>query len=515
MSISNWVKKLLSIVFAASLAATALPAISQAAGYIAINVPAPLPNAVVGQYYSATLSFANTTGYQVNAAVSGLPNGLTVVEQNNFGGAGYVYITGVPSSVGFYTVNVYLSNFYGESASQSFALTVVQDARFDVVTTSLPSGSAGSYYSANIHVLYSGTYAPNAYFSGLPPGISAGAIGIIPIGGYFDLPLFGTPTVGGIYNVSLFLDGTATSVSRNFTLTVFPTVPAPPLPPPAPFEPFSFSQRSFDFYYTIGSSEPAFQSLTFNNITGSPISYVLSLDSHPSWLNSAYNEYSTLISYPGSPTGLGAAVKPAGLSPGTYRANIYMTGNFSNSPLVIPIRLNVSGVLGTITPPMPPVPPPTPPLPTAPANKTALIRLYNAQIDNHFYTTDRGEALSAAYAGYRLEGDMGYVYTQSVSGTEPLYRMYSARARNHFYTTKADEVIASQRAGFVLEGIIGYVPTFSSEVSDKQIYRLFNARSGDHVYTVDDYERQMLMLRGYVWEGSLGGRDVNWLLAAP
>ena len=79
MSISNWVKKLLSIVFAASLAATALPAISQAAGYIAINVPAPLPNAVVGQYYSATLSFANTTGYQVNAAVSGLPNGLTVV----------------------------------------------------------------------------------------------------------------------------------------------------------------------------------------------------------------------------------------------------------------------------------------------------------------------------------------------------------------------------------------------------------------------------------------------------
>lgn len=369
-------------------------------------------------------------------------------------------------------------------------------SEFEIITNSLPAGTAGVYYEANVHVLYSGSYVPSAHFTGLPPGIAGGGAGIAPIGGALDLPLSGVPAAGGVYNVSLFLQDTFSSASKNFSLTISPVYP-PPLPAQ-----FALSPNSFDFYYTIGGSVPENQVLTFTQYSGGTVYYTISLDSHPSWLNSSYSENISLPAYSGQPTGVGASVNPAGLSAGTYRANIHLSGNFSGSPVIIPIRLTVAGVLGTTTPP-------APPNPIMRSFTIPLIRLYHRGIDDHFYTTDRAEALSAINAGYVHEEDMGYVYYGSQAGTEPLYRMYSSRLGNHFYTSKAAEVLAAQRVGFTLEGIIGYVASASSP-GDKQIYRLYNRFSGDHVYTTDSFERQILIQRGYTDEGSLG-----WLVTTP
>lgn len=416
-------KKSLILAIVLSLAAVSIPGVSEAAGYIVITTPAPLPSAAVDRYFFSTIDFVNTTGYAASVIVDGLPAGLSPNYIPNISETyGSFTISGVPTAAGFYAVTVFLTNYAGESTSQSFSLIVAQNSRFEI-TTSFPAGPA-----------------------------------------------------------------------------------------------FSFSQSSFDFYYTIGGSAPAIQSLVFNNVTNSPVDFWLSLDSRPSWLNSSYNE-NMMTAYPGSPFGLGAGVNPAGLPPGTYQTNIRLIGSFSGSPIIIPIRLTVFGVFGITTPP-PPLPAIMPPMPVPPApvfgNRTALIRLYNSRIENHLYTTDRAEALSAAsYAGYVYEGDMGYVYSSSQASTEPVYRLYNARMNNHFYTTKSEEVLSAQYGGFTLEGIIGYVPAAAASGLDKQIYRLYNARSGDHFYTVDEYERQLMMARGYVWEGSLGGRDVNWLLGTP
>lgn len=105
--------------------------------------------------------------------------------------------------------------------------------------------------------------------------------------------------------------------------------------------PFSFSQDSFDFYYSLGSGVPTHQSLTIDNTTGSTINFRISVPNQPSWLNTSYTTDQDLPSTPGSPMGLGASVDVTGLSVGNYSTKIYLTGNFTGSPIVIPVNLTV------------------------------------------------------------------------------------------------------------------------------------------------------------------------------
>ncbi|HEU5114480.1 MAG TPA: hypothetical protein VFT82_01800, partial [Candidatus Paceibacterota bacterium] len=102
----------------------------------------------------------------------------------------------------------------------------------------------------------------------------------------------------------------------------------------------ALSQSSFSFTATEGDTAYQNQSLTFNNTGSSPISYRIVVNNQPSWLNTSYNT-ATLTSYPGSPTGIGASLNPAGLSAGSYSATIQLVGNFSGSPISIPVNVTI------------------------------------------------------------------------------------------------------------------------------------------------------------------------------
>ncbi len=111
---------------------------------------------------------------------------------------------------------------------------------------------------------------------------------------------------------------------------------------------FSLSQSSFTFYYVQGGGLPTNQSMTFTNITDTSIPFNININNQPKWLNESYNT-SQMMAEPNVPNGLGAAVDPAGLAPEVYSTAIFLTGNFSESPLFIPITLSVSAA-GTALP---------------------------------------------------------------------------------------------------------------------------------------------------------------------
>jgi len=80
-----------------------------------------------------------------------------------------------------------------------------------------------------------------------------------------------------------------------------------------------------------------------------------------------------------------------------------------------------------------------------------LFRFFNGQL--HFYSTDGNEGLRA---GYHLEGDIGFIYTESKFGTLPIYRYVDT---GHFYCLYPE---MESLNGWRFEGIIGYAyPTNS------------------------------------------------------
>jgi|GEM_PF-3326821 len=103
----------------------------------------------------------------------------------------------------------------------------------------------------------------------------------------------------------------------------------------------SFSQNSFNFNYTKGGPVPSPQFLTFTNTSNINVIFTLKESYTSGWLSTSYTTI-PLVATPGTPTGLSASVDPVRLqTPGTYHTNIVVTGNFTGSPLSIPVNLKV------------------------------------------------------------------------------------------------------------------------------------------------------------------------------
>ena len=72
---------------------------------------------------------------------------------------------------------------------------------------------------------------------------------------------------------------------------------------------------------------------------------------------------------------------------------------------------------------------------------TALNRYWHADSTNHFYTTNLKEINvtdlgAVGNHGYKLEGTLGFCFSNPTTGTIPLHRYYSKPHIDHFYTTK-------------------------------------------------------------------------------
>ena len=136
------------------------------------------------------------------------------------------------------------------------------------------------------------------------------------------------------------------------------------------------------------------------------------------------------------------------------------------------------------------------------AGETAtMLRLYNPNNGEHFYTASTHEKNKLVSIGWQFEGS-GWVGPAEEG--DPVYRLYSPILGDHHYTTDASERDWLTTVGWTYEGIAWY----SADPSvGKPLYRLYNpnaydlGQSGAHHYTMSAAERDKLVSIGWIDEG--------------
>lgn len=128
--------------------------------------------------------------------------------------------------------------------------------------------------------------------------------------------------------------------------------------------------------------------------------------------------------------------------------------------------------------------------------KVPLHRYWNAQIPDHFYTTNWAE-LGGGGGAWQYEGIACYVHNQQDAGTVPLFRYWNSTLGDHFFTTDYSELGAG-KFGWVYEGPGCYVhdqpgPGLAA------LHRYWNSNGRDHFYTTD-YNQLGSGAFGWVYE---------------
>ena len=90
-----------------------------------------------------------------------------------------------------------------------------------------------------------------------------------------------------------------------------------------------------------GSTNSFTRSIVLTNSTAGTITYTLSVPNQPSWLNVSYST-APLTLQSGGTASVGVSAIASGLAAGTYSTTLVVQGNFSTSPINIPITLTVT-----------------------------------------------------------------------------------------------------------------------------------------------------------------------------
>ncbi len=115
--------------------------------------------------------------------------------------------------------------------------------------------------------------------------------------------------------------------------------------------------------------------------------------------------------------------------------------------------------------------------PTVPGT-TPLLRLFNPDTGDHFYTTSSTEAHNAVSGGgYRSEQISCFVFPGPAPGAVPLFRLWNGE-NDHFYTiSTANRDSAINDAGYTLELIACYVLDTQTPISSP-FFRLYKPGRG-------------------------------------
>ncbi|KAJ7355241.1 hypothetical protein DFH08DRAFT_690260, partial [Mycena albidolilacea] len=121
----------------------------------------------------------------------------------------------------------------------------------------------------------------------------------------------------------------------------------------------------------------------------------------------------------------------------------------------------------------------------------AVYRDFNDGPGNHFYTvsTPLLSADAANASDYFLEGLHFAVFPTPISSTTPLIRLWNGDAPDHFYTTDATETNEVAAGGYVLEHLTPMFVYPTQLCGSILFYRLCNPANRDHVYTTSATER--------------------------
>ena len=125
-----------------------------------------------------------------------------------------------------------------------------------------------------------------------------------------------------------------------------------------------------------------------------------------------------------------------------------------------------------------------------------MLRLYNPNSGEHFYTADIVEKDDLVSKGWKYEG-VGWI--APTKSNTPVYRLYNPNAGEHHYTTDSDERQKLVMAGWKDEGTGWY----SDDGEAVPLYREFNpnATTGTHNYTSNLSEHNSLVSSGWTDEG--------------
>ena len=126
-----------------------------------------------------------------------------------------------------------------------------------------------------------------------------------------------------------------------------------------------------------------------------------------------------------------------------------------------------------------------------------MLRLYNPNSGEHFYTDSEKEKKSLVKAGWQYE-DIGWIAPRTGA---PVYRLYNENAGDHHYTTSKKERDNLIEVGWKDEGIGWYSAT---KEEGKPLYRLYNPNctgAGSHHYTLSEKEKKKLIEIGWRDEG--------------
>ncbi len=192
-------------------------------GSLTINPPlvittTSLPNGTVGVDYSTSLAASGGTRPFLWYILGDLPPGLAF-------SASTLVIRGTPTAAGTFSFTVRVTDDGKATASRTFTVTIIRGVT--ITTESLPTGTVGVAYSANLAATGGATPYIWSIFAGvLPPGLSISAsTGAVT----------GAPTAAGTFNVTAQVtDSAKSTATKAFTLTINPAAlvitTASPLP---------------------------------------------------------------------------------------------------------------------------------------------------------------------------------------------------------------------------------------------------------------------------------------------
>jgi hypothetical protein len=165
-----------------------------------------LPQGGIGESYNQTLlATSGTPPYDWNVPTGSLPTGMSL---NSSTGA----ISGTPSASGTYNFTMQVTDSATPAqATYSRNLSVTVQPQLALVTTSLPAGTVGAFYSQPLQATGG---VPGYVFSesSLPPGFAMDQLGYV---------LTGLPTAAGSYSIPVTAnDSAGGSANGNVSLTI-------------------------------------------------------------------------------------------------------------------------------------------------------------------------------------------------------------------------------------------------------------------------------------------------------
>lgn len=300
-----------------------LPLISPASG--------ALPPAIVGSPYSSGSALSETGGApSFTFTATPLPSGLTI---NSTG-----VITGTPSgNTGSpYSVVVTVTDANSAKATANYSLTVVSPLTIAAPAT-IPSGTAGSLYTATTVMATGGSGTLSFTATGLPGGLSMSPGGT----------LSGTPATNsaGPYTVNVIVyDSGDETTSHAYPLIINPPATAAATLSASPVK-LSLCVPA------ATTAAPTPQIVTVLNSSNSPVAVTAQVASSISSYINASPATATVNGT--SPATFAISVNPSGLASGAYTADVVITQisstGSSPSSLTIPLSI-VVGPVDSFTP---------------------------------------------------------------------------------------------------------------------------------------------------------------------